>query len=208
MTGKNNGHPVLTPDARYFSAAPRDRPRVHRSGLNRFRKHPSVRVSLGQCAARRGYMPYAPGDSRGDLPACGTLRRPRQGIRFRHPSGPSKTPAKPQVWLQRLPSVSSLHFSNSRSCSRMSACSVSFKECSSIERAAVIRACVGSSPSSMISLRVDRAWESVNGVDSVSISKRLSHAQVSTTANIYAHVMEKAGQRNADILADIKRPEF
>ena len=42
-----------------------------------------------------------------------------------------------------------------------------------------------------------------NGVDSVSISKRLGHAQVSTTANIYAHVMEAAGQRNADILADV-----
>lgn len=41
-----------------------------------------------------------------------------------------------------------------------------------------------------------------NGVDSVSISKRLGHAQVSTTANIYAHVMEEADQRNADILAD------
>lgn len=49
-----------------------------------------------------------------------------------------------------------------------------------------------------------------NGVDSVSISKRLGHAQVSTTANIYAHVMEEADQRNADILADIflKRLEF
>ena len=48
------------------------------------------------------------------------------------------------------------------------------------------------------------------GVDSVSISKRLGHAQVSTTANIYAHVMEKADQRNADILADVflKRLEF
>ena len=33
-----------------------------------------------------------------------------------------------------------------------------------------------------------------NGVDSVSISKRLGHAQVSTTANIYAHVMEEADQ--------------
>ena len=33
-----------------------------------------------------------------------------------------------------------------------------------------------------------------NGVDSVSISKRLGHAQVSTTANIYAHVMEAADQ--------------
>ena len=42
-----------------------------------------------------------------------------------------------------------------------------------------------------------------NGVDSVSISKRLGHAQVSTTANIYAHVMEQADRRNADILSDI-----
>lgn len=42
-----------------------------------------------------------------------------------------------------------------------------------------------------------------NRVDSVSISKRLGHAQVSTTANIYAHVMEEADQRNADILADV-----
>jgi len=42
-----------------------------------------------------------------------------------------------------------------------------------------------------------------NGVDSVSISKRLGHAQVSTTANIYAHVIEEADQKNADILADV-----
>lgn len=42
-----------------------------------------------------------------------------------------------------------------------------------------------------------------NGVDSVSISKRLGHAQVSTTANIYAHVMEEADQRNADILTAV-----
>ena len=42
-----------------------------------------------------------------------------------------------------------------------------------------------------------------NGIDSVSISKRLGHAQVSTTANIYAHIMEEADQRNADILSDI-----
>lgn len=42
-----------------------------------------------------------------------------------------------------------------------------------------------------------------NGVDSVSISKRLGHAQVSTTADIYAHVIEEADQRNADILSDI-----
>ena len=42
-----------------------------------------------------------------------------------------------------------------------------------------------------------------NGVDSVSISKRLGHAQVSTTANIYAHVMEAADQKSAEILSDI-----
>lgn len=42
-----------------------------------------------------------------------------------------------------------------------------------------------------------------NGVDSVSISKRLGHAQVSTTANIYAHVIEEADKKNADILSDI-----
>ncbi len=42
-----------------------------------------------------------------------------------------------------------------------------------------------------------------NGVDSVSISKRLGHAQVSTTANIYAHLMEEADQKNADILANV-----
>lgn len=42
-----------------------------------------------------------------------------------------------------------------------------------------------------------------NGVDSVSISKRLGHAQVSTTANIYAHVMAEADQKNADILANV-----
>ena len=42
-----------------------------------------------------------------------------------------------------------------------------------------------------------------NGMDSVSISKRLGHAQVSTTANIYAHVMEEADERNAEILSEI-----
>ena len=41
-----------------------------------------------------------------------------------------------------------------------------------------------------------------SGVDSVSISKRLGHAQVSTTVNIYAHVIEAADQKNTDILAD------
>lgn len=42
-----------------------------------------------------------------------------------------------------------------------------------------------------------------HGVDSVSISKRLGHAQVSTTANIYAHVMEEADKKNADIIESI-----
>ncbi len=42
-----------------------------------------------------------------------------------------------------------------------------------------------------------------NGVDSVSISKRLGHAQVSTTADIYAHLVEEADQKNADILANV-----
>ena len=42
-----------------------------------------------------------------------------------------------------------------------------------------------------------------NGADTVSISKRLGHAQPSTTSNTYAHVMKEADQRNADILADI-----
>ncbi len=42
-----------------------------------------------------------------------------------------------------------------------------------------------------------------NHVDTISISKRLGHAQPSTTANIYAHVIEEADRMNADILGDI-----
>jgi len=42
-----------------------------------------------------------------------------------------------------------------------------------------------------------------NGVDSVSISKRLGHSKVSTTTDIYAHVIAAADQKSADILADI-----
>ena len=42
-----------------------------------------------------------------------------------------------------------------------------------------------------------------NHVDSVSISKRLGHSKVSTTTDIYAHVIAAAGQKSADILADI-----
>lgn len=41
------------------------------------------------------------------------------------------------------------------------------------------------------------------GVDNVSISKRLGHAQVSATADIYAHVMAEADKKSADILADV-----
>lgn len=41
------------------------------------------------------------------------------------------------------------------------------------------------------------------GVDSVSIFARLGHAQVSTTADIYAHVIEAADQKSADILEEI-----
>ena len=42
-----------------------------------------------------------------------------------------------------------------------------------------------------------------NQMDAVSVSKRLGHAQPSTTANIYAHVIEEVDKRNADILANI-----
>lgn len=42
-----------------------------------------------------------------------------------------------------------------------------------------------------------------NHADSVSVSKRLGHAQVSTTENIYAHIIEEADQSNADILEEI-----
>ena len=41
-----------------------------------------------------------------------------------------------------------------------------------------------------------------NGADSVSISKRLGHSKVSTTSDLYAHVIEAADQKNADILAN------
>ena len=40
------------------------------------------------------------------------------------------------------------------------------------------------------------------GADAVSISKRLGHAQVSTTSNIYAHVINGTDKKNAEILED------
>ena len=42
-----------------------------------------------------------------------------------------------------------------------------------------------------------------NHADPVSVSKRLGHSQVSTTTNIYAHVIEEADRENADALASI-----
>ncbi len=41
-----------------------------------------------------------------------------------------------------------------------------------------------------------------SGQDLISISSRLGHSQPSTTANIYAHVIEGADKENADILAN------
>lgn len=42
-----------------------------------------------------------------------------------------------------------------------------------------------------------------NGVDSVTISKRLGHSKVSTTSDIYAHVIKQADEQAADCLGDI-----
>ena len=42
-----------------------------------------------------------------------------------------------------------------------------------------------------------------HGIDPVSVSRRLGHAQVSTTTNIYAHVLRCADDRNAEVLGEI-----
>jgi Site-specific recombinase XerD len=42
-----------------------------------------------------------------------------------------------------------------------------------------------------------------NGVDLRTVSKRLGHAQVSTTTNIYSHAIKSADERAADVLGDI-----
>lgn len=42
-----------------------------------------------------------------------------------------------------------------------------------------------------------------NHADSVSVSKRLGHAQVSTTENIYAHIIKEADKGNSDILENV-----
>jgi integrase len=40
------------------------------------------------------------------------------------------------------------------------------------------------------------------GVDSVSISKRLGHSKVSTTSDIYSHIIKEADERSAECVAE------
>lgn len=42
-----------------------------------------------------------------------------------------------------------------------------------------------------------------NGIDSVSISKRLGHSKVSTTSDIYAHIIKEADERASECIADV-----
>lgn len=42
-----------------------------------------------------------------------------------------------------------------------------------------------------------------NGVDSISISKRLGHSKVSTTTDIYAHIMKQADEQASECIADV-----
>ncbi|MBS7398060.1 MAG: tyrosine-type recombinase/integrase [Ruminiclostridium sp.] len=42
-----------------------------------------------------------------------------------------------------------------------------------------------------------------NGIDSVSISARLGHSRVSTTSDIYAHIIKAADERSAECIADV-----
>lgn len=42
-----------------------------------------------------------------------------------------------------------------------------------------------------------------NGVDSVSISKRLGHAKISTTTDIYSHIIKEADERASECIADV-----
>ena len=57
----------------------------------------------------------------------------------------------------------------------------------------------------LIIVSVNCIWDMASmlymeGLDSVSISARLGHAQVSTTANIYAHALPKRDKDNSDAL--------
>jgi integrase len=42
-----------------------------------------------------------------------------------------------------------------------------------------------------------------NGVDAISISKRLGHARVSTTTDIYSHIMRESEARVSECVADV-----
>lgn len=42
-----------------------------------------------------------------------------------------------------------------------------------------------------------------NGMDSITISKRLGHAKVSTTTDIYSHIIKQADEQAADCIADV-----
>lgn len=42
-----------------------------------------------------------------------------------------------------------------------------------------------------------------NGADSVSISKRLGHSKVSTTTDIYSHIIKQAEEQNAELIANV-----
>jgi site-specific recombinase XerD len=42
-----------------------------------------------------------------------------------------------------------------------------------------------------------------NGIDAISISKRLGHARVSTTTDIYSHIMKESEARVSECVADV-----
>ena len=42
-----------------------------------------------------------------------------------------------------------------------------------------------------------------NGTDVLTVSKRLGHAQVSTTTDIYSHKIKEADERAAESIADV-----
>ena len=42
-----------------------------------------------------------------------------------------------------------------------------------------------------------------NGTDTLTVSKRLGHAKVSTTIDIYSHMIKKSDERAAESIADV-----